>query len=70
MKQQIIEIFGKRLRIVKGDGLHDCEYCALNDFCNQVNEMAEDHTNWNYPTVCQDAKQKEHRYFVEDKQVK
>ena len=66
MKQQVVELFGKRLRIVKGDGMTDCQLCALSDFCSRVNEMAEDHPDWNYPTICQDAELKEHRYFVDD----
>ena len=66
MKPQIVELFGKRLKIVKGDGLLDCHLCALSNFCDKVNEMAEDHPDFNYPTVCQDAERKDHRFFVED----
>lgn len=43
MKQQVVELFGKRLRVVKGDGVLDCELCAIKDFCEKVNFMAEAH---------------------------
>lgn len=66
MKQQVVELFGKRLRVAKGDGVTDCVFCAIKDFCDKVNEMAEGHPEWNYPTVCQDAKGEQHRFFVKD----
>lgn len=66
MKQQVVELFGKRLRVVKGDGVLDCKLCAIKDFCEKVNFMAEAHPEWNYPTVCQDAKGRQHRFFVEE----
>lgn len=59
-----IEIFGKRFGIVEDSVGSSCNMCALQDFCNKVNELIEiAGTDWGYPTICQ-TKSGRDRHFV------
>lgn len=56
MENQIIEIFGKRVKIVSGDGsANDCLSCALFLECDPTSAFY----------LCQSADKKTNRYFVE-----
>ncbi len=39
MAVKTIEIFGKRLGVVEDTAGSSCNDCALQDFCNKVNEL-------------------------------
>lgn len=53
---EIIEIFGKKLKVVPDDGINSCELCALHPLCEKLCELLEEYDpNWTYPTVCSKA---------------
>ena len=59
-----IEIFGKRFAVVEDTIDSSCYDCALQDFCDKVNELIETTgTDWGYPTICQ-TKSGQGRHFV------
>ena len=55
----VIEIFGRRLKIVENDGLNNCQKCAIKDFCYPHG----------YPMPCKDAKGNSNRHFEIVKEV-
>lgn len=64
MKTKTIEIFGKRFGVVEDTVGSSCNMCALQDFCDKVNEMIlQAGTDWGYPTICQ-PKSGPDRHFV------
>lgn len=59
-----IEIFGKRFGVVEDTVGSSCNMCALQDFCDKVNELIEaSGSDWGYPTICRTKSGKE-RHFV------
>ena len=56
----IIEIFGRRLKIVENDNTNNCQQCALKDFCFPHG----------YPYPCKDTKGNVNRHFEVVKEVK
>lgn len=64
MKTMTIEIFGKRFGVVEDTSDDPCNDCALQEFCDKVNEMIQQTgTDWGYPTICQ-PKSGPDRHFV------
>ena len=64
MAKKTIEIFGKRLGVVEDTAGSSCNCCALQDFCNEVNELIGlSGKEWNYPTICS-TKNSSNRHFV------
>lgn len=64
MVKKTIEIFGKRFGIVEDAACGSCNCCALQDFCNKVNELiGMSGTDWNFPTICS-TRQGHGRHFV------
>lgn len=49
----IIEIFGRKLKIVENDTSNNCKECALNDFCYPRD----------YPYPCKDSNGNINRHF-------
>jgi hypothetical protein len=64
MAKKTIEIFGRRFGVVEDTVGSSCNMCALQDFCDKVNEMIlQTGTDWGYPTICQ-SKSGHDRHFV------
>lgn len=64
MAIKTIEIFGKRLGVVEDTAGSSCNDCALQDFCNKVNELIEmTGSDWGHPTICQ-TKNGRGRHFI------
>ena len=49
----IIEIFGRKLKIVENDNSNNCKECALDDFCYPKD----------YPPPCKDSNGNINRHF-------
>lgn len=63
MATKTIEIFGKRFGVVPDTSDDPCNCCAMQDFCDKVNEMIEQTgTDWGYPTICQVASGRDHHF--------
>ena len=53
MAKKTVEIFGKRFGVVEDTIGSSCNCCALQDFCDKVNELVLfSGIDWNYPTIC------------------
>lgn len=64
MSSKTIEIFGKRFGIVEDAPGDSCGDCALQEFCEKVNELITiTDPDWAYPTVCS-TKNGKQRHFV------
>lgn len=64
MAKNTIEIFGKRFGVVEDAANPSCSCCALQGFCNKLNELVETSgADWNHPTICSTMNGKS-RHFV------